>query len=124
MLGDPRRPPGAGPDLPPTARIPAIPRRPVQPQQRARMAGRDPQQPYVNQSASLASLARHMFMGIDKSKLETTVKTHELVLLLEHVMTIGFGGEASQKMAAELKTIYDTAVASNQAMATEGLKDG
>ena len=126
MLGDPRRAPGSGPDVPPgPARTPQIPaRRPIAPQQQARAAARDPRQPYINHGASLASLAKHMISGIDKSKLETTVKTHELVLLLEHVVTMGFGSEASQKMASELKTIYDSAVAANEKMATEGLYDG
>ena len=124
MLGDPRRAPGSTPPQPDTARHPQIPPRRPQPQQQARVAARDPRQPYINHGASLASLAKHMISGIDKSKLETTVKTHELVLLLEHVVTMGFGSEASQKMASELKTIYDSAVAANEKMATEGLYDG
>jgi hypothetical protein len=124
MLGDPRRPPGSIPPQSGSARIPTIPpRAPQRPQQPVRGA-RDPRQPYVNVGASLASLARHMMTGIDKSKLETTVKTHELALLLEHVMTMGFGGEAAQKVSAELKASYDAARAANEKTATEGLSDG
>jgi hypothetical protein len=126
MLGDPRRPPGATPSPSGPARIPQIaPRRPAQPvQPQPRAPSRTPRQPYINHSASLASLARHLMMGIDKSKLETTVKTHELVALLEHVITIGFGSAAAEKMAAELKASYDAATAANEKTAAEGLYDG
>ena len=125
MLGDPRRAPGSTPPQPNTARTPQIPsRQPQRPQQQARAAARDPRQPYINHGASLASLAKHMIAGIDKTQLETTVKTHELVLLLEHVVTMGFGSEASQKMASELAAAYDAATSANEKSANEGLYDG
>ena len=125
MLGDPRRPAGTSTAQPSASggapRVPQIaPRRPQSPQQQQRAAGRDPLQPYINHGASAASHAKHMLIGIDKTKLETTVKTHELVALLEHVITGGFGGPASEKMAADLKSMYDSAVAANEKSATEG----
>jgi hypothetical protein len=103
----------------PPARVPQIaPRTPRQ--QQARMTdrpGRDPQRPYINEHASLGSLAKHMRTGLDLSQPTTVVNTHELATLLEHVITVGFGPQAVAQLALEREAALQAGVA----VAREGM---
>lgn len=92
-------------------KVPQIPPR-QQPQQRARMAerpGRDPQRPYIDNHASLASLAKRIRAALDLSHPTATVNTHELAELLEHVIAVGFGPQASAQLSNERAAFLSTA---------------
>ena len=110
-MPDPRFPP----------RTPQIPPRGGQQRAapQAQRPGRDARQPYINHHANLGALAKHMLIGIDKSQITTTVKTHELVGLLEQVIALGFGNAATEKMASTLYAAYQGAMAANEKQATE-----
>lgn len=112
MLG--REPPPRTPQIAPRAQ-----------RERGRMAdrpGRDPQRPYVDQHASLASLAKHLRAGLDLSQPTTVVDTHTLAMLLEHVVTVGFGPQAITQLALEREAMLQAGVAAARDGMTERLK--
>ena len=86
----------------------------------AQRQGRDPQRPYVDNHGSLASLAKHIRMGLDLSKEATVVKTHELALLLDHIIAIGFRGHTAQKFQSDLSVAYDAAATAQTERAMHG----
>ena len=106
-------------------RIPAIP-----PRERERAApmsahpDRDPQRPYMNNRASIASLARHLRSGLDMSKETSVVKTHELALVLDTMIGFGFGGAGAQQYQADLAVAHAAAVkAQEEAAAPKEVKE-
>ena len=111
-------------DRPPqiAPRVPQIgPRRErARPVPMAERPGRKPEQPYVDHRGSAASLARHLRMGIDLSKPTTTVNTHELALILDTMLGIGFGGENAQQFQADLATASAAAMAAQRERAEQG----
>jgi hypothetical protein len=84
--------------------------------------GRDPQRPYVDEHASLASLAKHLRAGLDLSQPTTMVNTHELAVLLEHVIAVGFGPQAMTQMALERETALQAASAATRDAMLDRLK--
>ncbi len=83
----------------------------------AQRPGRDPQRPYVNEHATLASLAKHLRAGLDLSQPTTIVNTHELATLLEHIITVGFGPQAVAQLALE----REAALGAGLAAARDGM---
>ena len=86
----------------------------------AERPGRQPEQPYVDHRGSVASLARHLRMGLDLSKATTAVNTHELALILDTMLGIGFGGETAQQFQADLATASAAAMAAQRDRAEKG----
>jgi hypothetical protein len=80
----------------------------------AERPGRQPEQPYVDHRGSVASLARHLRMGLDLAHPTTSVNTHELALILDTMLGIGFGGDRAQQFQADLQTAAAAAMAAQE----------
>ena|SRR5579859_2361000 len=109
-----------GPRLPP--KVPQIPPRGDRVQRRpmAERPGREAQQPYIDNNASIGSLAKHMRIGIDQSKPMTTVDTRQLMLILDTLITFAFGGQLAQQFQADLSAAMASAMSAQQARAETG----
>jgi hypothetical protein len=104
-------------------RIPTIPPRSQRRRTAAPMAqrpGRDPEHPYIDHHAGFANLAKHLRMGLDMSRLETVVNTHQLALILDTMIGIGLGGEAAQQFQADLAAAHAAAMAAQEDRAAKG----
>lgn len=113
-MSDKPRQPLRIPQIPPRGQ----PRRTATPM--AERPDRDPVRPYVDHRASVASLARHMRLGLDMSKLNTTVSTHQLALILDTMLGVGFRGEQSVQFEADLQAATAAAMAAQQERAEKG----
>lgn len=89
----------------------------------AERPGRDPQRPYDDRHGSVASLARHMRIGLDMSKLTTEVPTHQLALILDTMIGVGFKGETAERFQAELQAASQAAMSAQREAAEKGRAD-
>lgn len=108
------------PQIPPRGIVPRTQRQPTPMAQRP---GRDPQRPYDDQHGSVASLARHLRIGLDLSKLTTEVPTHQLALILDTMIGVGFKGETAERFQTELQSAAQAAIAAQREAAEKGRPD-
>jgi len=86
--------------------------------------GRQAEQPYVDHRGSVASLARHLRMGLNLTHPTTAIDTRELALILDTMLGIGFGGENAQQFHADLQAASAAAMAAQRERAEKGDGEG